>query len=164
MADYCYLSLCPFSCKSQKHIADSKTNTDFLLGNKVLQMLPLTYCLHLNAILDSSKLQILTATSGICSCRHSYSITAFEFNLFSALSGFTFHADKPLRLDIPKRRIFCHRGISNSPLARRKLHFPTCYLQYQSSSFTVRYLLASNLQIARKHLTFLHNKRNWMVS
>lgn len=136
MTDYHYLSLLPLSCKSQKHIADSKTTIYFLLGNEVLQLLLLTYCLSLDTTLNSSKLQILTAASDICSCRYSYSITAVEFNLFSALSGFTSHADKLLPLDIHKRRTFCGRDTSNSLLPRRKLCFLMCYLQYQSSGFT----------------------------
>lgn len=129
MADYHYLSLFPFSCKSQKYTVDSKINSNFLVGNEVpfrpffAIILPLTYYFHLNVILDSSKLQILTATSDICSCRYSYYITAAQFNLFSALSGLTSHADKPLPLHICERRIFCGRDTSNSLLARRKACF-----------------------------------------
>lgn len=51
----------------------------------------LTYYLRLNAVLGSSKLQISNVTSDSCSWRYSYSITAAEFNLLSALPGFTCH-------------------------------------------------------------------------
>lgn len=118
------LSLSPVNHKNTYQTPKQIPTSFFKM--KYFEILPLTYCLHLNAILDSSKLQIWIAASGICSCRYSYSITALELNLFSALSGFTSHADKPPPLDIHKRRTFCGRDTSNSLLARRKLCFPMC--------------------------------------
>lgn len=133
MADYHYLSVLPFSCKSQKHIADSKTNTHFLLRNEVLQNFAINLLSPLECYFEFKKVTNLNCYFRYLLMQILYSITALEFNLFSALSGFTFHADKPLPLDIQKRRTFCGKDTSNSLLARRKLCFPHVLAYYSGT-------------------------------